>query len=506
MSSNLTNINYYAPWCNPNINQLKAKNIEADALTVDTVNINNLNVDQINLPNTNQGLSDGVIKIAGNNLLSLYDQNSTKTNLFFGINAGAGATGGFTASTINNIAIGRDTLRYCAGNTVNNVVVGNGSLNAGATGPAMTGANNVIVGNFSGRFIRGSNSTLIGYGAASNTTQEELTALGSLTLLSNTTGQRNTALGTYSMTSNVTGNFNTATGYNCLEKNTTGSENSAYGLNCARNNTFGNRICAFGNGSLSSNTIGNDNTAFGYTSLLLNTDGNNNTACGSFSLVNAVASNNTALGYNSLRNVTTGANNIAIGNAAGITLTTGNNNIYIGNVGNTATEINHIRLGTPGSHTDTYIAGIVYAGRTATNTEGLRLLNNTASYSPSVLNYYEELNNVSITYSGAISATTATNKLTRIGRIVTLTLSGVNSAFVGANLIQANVGSIPARFAPTSSIFLPVFTLNNNNSSISIVEINPDGSFIFSVGAVTPAAYNGPGNCGIISTTLTYSL
>ena len=61
-------------------------------------------------------------------------------------------------------------------------------------------------------------------------------------------------------------------------------------------------------------------------------------------------------------NNTTGIGNIALGNFAGANLTTGDNNIDVGNVG-VAGESNAIRIGTRGTQTATYIAGIM--GRTA---------------------------------------------------------------------------------------------------------------------------------------------
>jgi hypothetical protein len=54
---------------------------------------------------------------------------------------------------------------------------------------------------------------------------------------------------------------------------------------------------------------------------------------------------------------TTGNGNIALGVAAGYNLTTGDNNIDIGNAG-VAAEANTIRIGTQGTQTATYIAGI----------------------------------------------------------------------------------------------------------------------------------------------------
>jgi uncharacterized coiled-coil protein SlyX len=53
----------------------------------------------------------------------------------------------------------------------------------------------------------------------------------------------------------------------------------------------------------------------------------------------------------------TGDNNIALGSSAGRNLTTGSDNIDIGNQG-AAQESNTIRIGSPETHTATYIAGI----------------------------------------------------------------------------------------------------------------------------------------------------
>src|SRR5439155_21037423 len=71
---------------------------------------------------------------------------------------------------------------------------------------------------------------------------------------------------------------------------------------------------------------------------------------------------NTASAYDERLNNTTGIGNIALGNFAGANLTTGDNNIDVGNVG-VAGESNTIRIGTIGTQTVTYIAGIM--GKTA---------------------------------------------------------------------------------------------------------------------------------------------
>src|SRR5262249_7445122 len=117
---------------------------------------------------------------------------------------------------------------------------------------------------------------------------------------------------------------NTATGVDALFANTTGTNNTANG--------------AF---ALATDTTGSDNTATGEEALELNTIGNDNTADGN----------------NALFGNTTGSSNIGIGSGAGLNLTTGSNNIDIGNVG-VAAEANTIRIGTQGTQTKTFIAGV----------------------------------------------------------------------------------------------------------------------------------------------------
>jgi uncharacterized coiled-coil protein SlyX len=110
--------------------------------------------------------------------------------------------------------------------------------------------------------------------------------------------------------------------------------------------------------ALFSNTTGNFNTADGFNALTHNSTGTRNTANGVNALLgNTIGGSNTAEGVNALLRNTTGSSNIALGVNAGGNLTIGNNNIDIGNVG-IAAEANTIRLGTQGTHTRTFIAGI----------------------------------------------------------------------------------------------------------------------------------------------------
>jgi hypothetical protein len=206
----------------------------------------------------------------------------------------------------------------------------------------------------------GTDNTALGFNALySNTTGGFNTATGSLALVSNTTGIRNTANGFAALSSNTTGERNTATGRAALANNTTGNDNTADGHNALIFNSTGIQNTATGGFALVFNTTGNQNTADGYAAMLFNTTGDQNTASGYFAVYqNTTGNNNTGTGYSALLNNTIGNQNIALGNFAGSNLTTGDNNIDIGNPG-VAGEANTIRIGTLGTQTATYIAGIM---------------------------------------------------------------------------------------------------------------------------------------------------
>ncbi len=195
------------------------------------------------------------------------------------------------------------------------------------------------------------------------TTGPDNTAIGFDALYSNTTGDSNTATGSIALSTNTTGVRNTADGFAALNSNTTGERNTATGRAALTFNTTGNNNTADGHDALFSNTTAIRNTATGSFALFSNTTGPNNTALGYFALFsNTTGNSNTASGYDALLNNTTGIGNIALGNFAGSNLTTGDNNIDVGNVG-IAGESNTIRIGTVGTQTATYMAGIV--GKTA---------------------------------------------------------------------------------------------------------------------------------------------
>ena len=153
-------------------------------------------------------------------------------------------------------------------------------------------------------------------------------------------GQNNTAYGDGALHSNTSGFWNTANGYRSLYSNTTGNFNTA-------NGSF----------ALLSNTTGNNNVGLGVQSLFTNATGSNNVAVGYNSLYQNTGKRNIGIGYSAGYNLTSGTNNIAIGYSAGYNLTSGNYNIAIGNIG-VAKESGAIRIGTTGTQTSAYIAGI----------------------------------------------------------------------------------------------------------------------------------------------------
>jgi hypothetical protein len=197
--------------------------------------------------------------------------------------------------------------------------------------------------------VAGANTTTggadsaFGYNALNqNTTGEGNTAVGLSALFANISGIQNTAVGGDALQTCTTDN-NTAVGYGALSENATGTNNTAIGL-YALGGTAG--------------SSGSNNTASGLQALTANTTGAFNTANGVVALyTNTSGDSNTAIGHGALSSNTTGGSNIALGDSAGSLLSTGGNNIDIGHVG-VAGESGNIRIGTSGTQTATFIAGI----------------------------------------------------------------------------------------------------------------------------------------------------
>jgi hypothetical protein len=185
------------------------------------------------------------------------------------------------------------------------------------------------------------------------------TAVGTYTLMHNTTGAENTAIGTFALYGSTTASFNTAVGYTALMGNTTGEGNTAVGAQ-----------------AMESSQTAIDNTALGYMALNVDTGGSENTSTGALSLPNNVTgTENSALGYGALYFNTSGSLNTAIGGTALASLTSGSwnlglgvdagrnysgaesNNVVLANRG-IAGESGVTRIGTTGTQTKAFIAGI----------------------------------------------------------------------------------------------------------------------------------------------------
>ena len=211
----------------------------------------------------------------------------------------------------------------------------------------------------------GSNTATGANALFANTTGSTNTATGLAALASNTTGTANTADGTTALQDNTTGSYNTATGRDAMNNNTTGNFNVGCGYQALFSSTTGASNTASGFDALYANTTGGFNVAVGANSLQANTIGINNVATGGFALAtNSIGTNNTAIGGNTLFNVT-GSSNTALGASAGADLTTGSNDIAINNRG-VSGESGVIRIGTTGTQTATYVAGIWQAPITGT--------------------------------------------------------------------------------------------------------------------------------------------
>jgi hypothetical protein len=253
-----------------------------------------------------------------------------------------------------NVAVGFNAL-YNNSTGVGNIAVGGYALSANTTG-----SDNIANGNFS-LYVNttGFQNTASGnYTLFANTTGDNNTAVGYQALEFNTSGHANVGTGSNALGNNTTGNFNTASGFQSLFSNTTGGNNTALGYKGLFSNTAGGNNTANGLKALYFSTTGDDNTGNGVNALFSNTSGSFNTANGSGALTsNTIGNNNTAVGVNSLLSATTGSSNIALGASAGANLTTGSNNINVGNLG-VAGESKTIRIGTSGTHTKTFIAGI----------------------------------------------------------------------------------------------------------------------------------------------------
>jgi len=115
-------------------------------------------------------------------------------------------------------------------------------------------------------------------------------------------------------------------------------------------------LSAVGYSALAAATASGNNIAVG-SNASFNMTGSTNVAIGINTLYSTSGNSNIAIGYYAGNTITSGSGNIHIGDGSSGLITTGNNNIIIGNEG-TAGDTTTIRIGTLGTQTKNFQAGI----------------------------------------------------------------------------------------------------------------------------------------------------
>lgn len=122
--------------------------------------------------------------------------------------------------------------------------------------------------------------------------------------------------------------------------------------------TSGDFNVCLGNSAGTALTSGGQNCAIGQGALIACSTASSNTSIGTNTLFTCTGGTNTAVGANAGDSITSGTGNIFLGfNGGGSCTTTDSNNIIIGNVG-TSGDNARIRIGTNGTHTTNFQAGI----------------------------------------------------------------------------------------------------------------------------------------------------
>jgi hypothetical protein len=271
---------------------------------------------------------------------------SGNNNSFFGASAGQfNSTGsgnsffGSTAGYFNSTGINNSFFGIEAG--LNNTASANSFFGFSAGRANVSGNDNVFVGGFTGQAnTTGSDNTFVGRGAGAF----------------NTEGSFNSFFGAFAGQNNTTSCCNSFFGVSAGHDNTTGTNNSFFGVDAGAANVTNTDNSYFGR-SAGAVTVANNNSFFGSLAGDVNTMGGNNAFFGANAGgSNTNGSNNSFFGEMAASANSTGSGNIVIGSVAGLNLVTGNNNIYLANAG--AEESSTIRIGTEGTQTATFIAGI----------------------------------------------------------------------------------------------------------------------------------------------------
>jgi hypothetical protein len=231
--------------------------------------------------------------------------NSQLANNSVTVNPGTGLSGGGPVPLGGSTTLANAGVLSVTGNSDITATTVNGAVTLGDTATSLNTASRIVKRDASGNFSAGS-----------------LTLSGNLNLPYTTASSGIINFGAYRIIHYYLGNF--------------------FAGNTAGNFTMGGGgDVGIGDSVLYNDTIGSCDTGVGGLALYANTTG----------------SYNTANGYQALLANTSGSNNVGLGYQAGYNLTTGSYNIDIGSLG-VAGESSTIRLGTAGTQTNTFIAGI----------------------------------------------------------------------------------------------------------------------------------------------------
>lgn len=151
----------------------------------------------------------------------------------------------------------------------------------------------------------------------------------------------------------------------------------------------------------------------------------------------------------------------------GLSGSTGSGNFVGANTPTLITPIIGAAIGTSLSLSGSLTVGTTSGGITvglSSTTTGITLNNNTTSYSPAVLNYYESKQTANGNASGAVSSGTQTFSFTRIGSQVFCSWADFTFTATATSALTFST-VIPTRFLPANNTFLAIFVQNSTNQS-----------------------------------------
>jgi hypothetical protein len=236
---------------------------------------------------------------------SFYIQSQTVPQAGASFNiAGSGTIGGtLTAGTVSGGTLSSTgavnaATQYNLGGS--RILDNNGSFNLFVglnAGPGMTGGGNTIIGFDAGLSAStGDSNTIVGAFAGQKNTANNNTFIGTSAGLENTSGADNVFIGVNAGDTNLSGSENTFVGRNAGQANTAGG-NTFFGARAGVFNASGAANAFFGTRAGDDNQTGNFNSFFGFGAGTLNSSGSNNVFMGYLTgSVNTTGSNITLIG------------------------------------------------------------------------------------------------------------------------------------------------------------------------------------------------------------------